>query len=196
MATPASASNPSILRRYAESPRAQRRALVGGIAVLAVGAAVFVFMVFRNTGHPLPVNAGSQPASVAVQERTVALDPSVIGVAKEFIATAVARKNLGRAYDIVGSELRGGMSRSQFEKGNIPVVPYPADDVGQLAYKVDYSYPTQARIEITLTPKAGSVGIKRLPFFIGFKKVGSGADARWVVNYWEPHYHPPVPVAQ
>ena len=71
-----------------------------------------------------------------------------------------------------------------------PDAPYP------LQYTVDYSHPTQAGLEVGLNPSAGHPGTRRLTFYIGFKKFGTGAKAHWVVNYWSPRYRPPVPATQ
>jgi hypothetical protein len=182
----------SFFRRYLESPRAQRRALGVGLGIFVVGAAALVLVFFRNTGHALPDKASNQPASVDKPQPTVPIDPEIVAVMRKFIATAVARKNLDQAYAIVGPDIRGDLTRAEFEKGNIPVVPYPEADPAHVQYTVDYSYPTQAALEVGLKPAPGHPDIRRLTFFIGFKKIGG----HWVVNYWSPRYHPPVPVVQ
>jgi hypothetical protein len=184
----------SFWRRYANSPRAQRRALTVGLALFALGVAAIVVAFFRNTGHQYPDKLSNQPAQVYHQPKTVALDPQIIKVARKFILTAVARKNIASSFDIVGRDLRGSMTRAEWAKGNIPVVYYPADRLSIATFRVDYSHPREALLEIGLVPAKG-VDVKRLTFFIGFQKVGTGAQAHWVVNYWSPHYKPPVPLS-
>jgi hypothetical protein len=179
-----------------DSPRAQRRALIAGLLVFAIGAVVFALVFFRNTGHPLPNKLSDQPASVVKNQPTVALDKSIVPLMKKFIATAVARKNLDQAYAIVGPDIRGSLTKKQFENGNIPVIPYPAADIQHLQYTVDYSHPTQVGLEVGLNPTADHPGTRRLTFYAGFKKIGTGSSAHWVVNYWSPRYHPPIPVVQ
>jgi hypothetical protein len=194
--TPATAKSPSSLERLTSSPRAQRRALIAGLSVFAIGAAVFALVFFRNTGHPLPNKLSNQPASVAKPEPTVALDAAIVPLMKKFIGTAVARKNLDQAYALVGPDIRGNLTKKQFELGNIPVIPYPAADIQHLQFTVDYSHPTQVGLEVGLNPAAGHAGTRRLTFYAGFKKIGTGSAAHWVVNYWSPRYHPPIPVTQ
>ena len=186
---------PSAFRRYLDSPRAQRRALWIGLALFVVGAAAVTFAFFRNTGHEFPNTFSDQPAQVYKTPKTVPVSPEIIQVARKFIETAVARKNIAASYDIVGKDLRGSMTREQWAKGNIPVVYYPADKISVATFKVDYSHPKDALLEIGLVPRQG-VDVRRLTFFIGFEKVGTGANAHWVVNYWSPHYRPPVPLGQ
>jgi len=185
----------SLWQRYSSSPRAQRRALSIGLAIFAVGAAAVVFAFFRNTGHPYPDKLSNQPAQVYTQQKTVPVDPEILQVARKFILTAVARKNVAASYDIVGPDLRGSMTREEWATGNIPIVYYPADRLSLATFKVDYSHPREALLEVGLVPQQG-VDVKRLTFFIGFEKVGAGKAAHWVVNYWSPHYKPPVPLTQ
>lgn len=182
--------------RLVDSPRAQRRALVAGLVVFVLGAAVFALVFFPNTGHPLPNKLSNQSASVVTNQPNVPLGAAIVPLMRKFIATAVARKNLGEAYALVGPDLRGGLTKKQFEVGNIPVIPYPAADIEHIQYSVDYSHPTQVGLEVGLDPAAGNPGTKRLTFYAGFKKIGTGSSARWVVNYWSPRYRPPVPKAQ
>ena len=179
-----------------ESPRAQRRALIAGLSVFALGIVVFAFVFFRNTGHPLPNKLSNQPASVVKNEPTVALDRSIVPLMRKFIATAVERKHLDQAYALVGPDIRGNLTKKQFETGNIPVIPYPAADIQHIQYTIDYSHPTQVGLEVGLNPTAGNAGTRRLTFYIAFKKLGTGSSAHWVVNYWSPRYHPPVPLTQ
>ena len=190
-------AKPSTRRsRLVDSPRAQRRALFIGVAVLIAGGVVFSLAFFRNTAHPLPNKISDQPASLASKEPTVALDPSIVPLLRKFISTAVLRKNLGEAYAIVGPDIRGNLTKKQFESGNIPVIPYPVADIAHLEYTVDYSHARQAGLEVGLHPSADAVGTRRLTFFAGVKKIGTGPAAHWVVNYWSPRYHPPIPKTQ
>ncbi len=192
MSTGTHTENQSFLTRYLDSPRAQRRALGVGLGVFVIGAAALVFVFFRNTGHVIPNKLSNQPAQVAKPEHSVAVSPEIIRVMRKFIATAVVRKNLDEAYTIVGPDIRGGLTKKEFESGNIPVVPYPAADIEHIPYTIDYSYQDQARLEVGLNPTADSAGTRRLTFFIGFQKI----HGHWVVNYWAPRYHPPLPVSQ
>ena len=61
-------------------------------------------------------------------------------------------------------------------------------------FKVDESYPDEAILEVALLPK-DSAKVKPQIFFIGLKKFGSGANAKWLVDYWAPYAPPPIPSA-
>jgi hypothetical protein len=124
--------------------------------------------------------------------KSIKLDPAVKTLARDFIATAVARRNLRHAYTIVGPELKQGQTMKQWLTGNIAVVPYPAAAIDVAPFRVDYAYPREALIEVMLLPKA-TAKIRATDFYLGAKKVGSGAKAHWVVTSWVPHVSPMVP---
>ncbi len=116
-------------------------------------------------------------------------------IATRWILGAVTRRDLKGTFDMTHPDIRGSMSRAEWETGNIPVIPYPVDKVYSDRWTVDYSYADEALLEVGLLPSKGS-DQRKLTFFIGLKKVGTGDNARWVVNYWSPRYKPPVPLAQ
>jgi len=120
------------------------------------------------------------------------LDPAVKTLARDFITSAVARKNLAHAYNLVGPEIKQGQTLKQWMSGNIAVVPYPAADIAVAPFRIDYAYPREALIEVMLLPKA-SAKIRATDFYLGARKVGQGPTAHWVVTSWVPHVSPMVP---
>lgn len=190
------ASKPSRVETLKTSPRAQRRLFGIALAVFAAGVVALSFTLFRNTAtnHETPIS--DQPAQVLKKEKTVPVSEEAKATAVKWILGAVTRRDLKGTFDLTHPDIRGSMTRAQWESGNIPVVPYPADTVNTENWRIDYSYPDEALLEIGLTPGAGSQTEKALTFFIGLKKVGKGSDAHWVVNYWIPRYKPPVPLTQ
>jgi hypothetical protein len=184
------------LTGFLDSPRNQRRLLLASGAVLAVGITVFVSLVLlRGTKNAFTDTISNKPAQLYHQEKTVPPSKEEIGLAREFIETAVARQNLDAAYDIVHTDLKGDLTRSQWNTGNIPVVSYPARNAQTAAFVADYSYPTSALFEVDLVAKPGADQRPHLRFFIGLKRAGGAADGRWLVNYWQPRWKPPVPQA-
>lgn len=194
--SPSPSEKRSFLETLKTSPKAQKRALVGGVAVFAVGAAALVATVFWNTSDTLETPVRDEAATVLEKQVEAPLAPDVKRIATEFILNAVARRDIASTYDITHVDLRGTMTRAQWAAGNIPVVPYPVDEVKDDQWTVAYSLNDEALLEVRLIPAEGAKGINPLRFFIGLVKVGDGADARWVVNYWAPKYKVPVPLAQ
>ena len=77
-------------------------------------------------------------------------------MARRFIQTAVARKNLPQAYALVTDQIQQGQSLKSWNTGNIAVIPYPVDAIKYAPMKIDFSYPNEAQIQVALLPKAGA----------------------------------------
>jgi hypothetical protein len=173
------------------SPKNQKRILLGAAGVLVAGAIVAAFSFLGNTAESLETPVSKKPAQTFTPQKPVAVDTEARRVAGEWILTAVARKNLGRSYDLTHPELRQGLTRQQWESGNIPVVYYPTDKLDLATFRVDMSLPEEVMLEVALVPETG-VKTKPQLFFIGLKRLG-GKDGPWRVNYWLPHAQPSVP---
>jgi hypothetical protein len=171
-----------------------RRALpwVAGLALL-VGALVALAVLFGNTANPPKETFSNEPAvDVTKPEKNIKVPPEVKKIAQQFITTAVARKNLDDAYELVGPQIKQGMSRKEWNTGNIAVIPFPVDKLDFAPFKVDYAHPGDVLMEVALLAKEGS-GVKSQIFFINVKKFGKGANARWLVDNWVPRGSAPVP---
>src|SRR5207248_1804063 len=120
---------------FLSSPRMQQRLVWISGAVLLIGVAVFLgVFLSRGTSRPANVNlstvSSAPPSSTTPAAKNAKVAPSAAAfqVARTFLETAVLRKNLDAAYPLVGPNLKGGMSLTQWRKGNIAVVPYPASN--------------------------------------------------------------------
>ena len=190
------AQSSGILSGMFDSPRKQRRIFIfSGVVLLAGIAAILATTVFRGTGNAYPDKFSNQPAALNHPEKTAPISQGQIALMRQFIDTAVARTNLDKAYWLVGPDLRGGLSRGEWRKGAIPVLYYQANNAKTVAFKVDYSYQTQALFEANLHAKPGTEKRPSLLFFIGLKREGGKVNGRWLVNYFEPNWRPPIPMA-
>lgn len=180
-------------RGFLSSPRAQRRFYWISGGVFLVGLIVFLSVfVFRGTsGIHAPIS--TVKAQTPPKEIKAPPDPTAFKVAREFIETAVLRKNLDAAYTIVNPEIKGGLTKKQWETGNIPVTPYPAGNTKTAAFTVVWSYKTQIELIVDLVAAKGSNVRPHLPFYIGLKRQGNKPTGRWLVNYWVPDWTPPIP---
>ena len=170
-----------------------RRSLSFLSALILVAGVVAVSVAWiGDTGTSQETPLSNQPAQVFTPRKQVPLDKEARRVAGRFILTAVARENLGASYALVHPELRQGMTKREWLTGNIPVVYYPAKAIEAATFKVDESYPDEVILEVALLPKE-EAKVKPQVFFIGLKKVGKGAAARWQVNYWVPRAAPQIP---
>jgi hypothetical protein len=166
-----------------------QKALPWIVAVVLVGGAIAAGIIWSNTGKSNATPLTNQPAvDVSKIPATVKLTPGATQVARKFIETAVARKNLPAAYALVTEEIRQGQSLKSWNTGNIAVIPYPVDQVKYAPMKIDFSYPTEAQIQVALLPKTGS-GVKSQLFIMDLVK----RKGKWLVNSWVPRSSPMVP---
>jgi hypothetical protein len=167
-----------------------QKALPWIVGVVVIGAVLgYVGYHYSNTGHSTATPLLNKPADDrSAVPATVKLTPGATQVARQFIKTAVARKNLPDAYNLVTNQIRQGQSLAEWKTGNIAVIPYPVDDVKYAPMKIDFSYPKEAMVEIALLPKANAK-IKAQLFQMDLVKRGD----KWLVNSWYPKSSPPVP---
>jgi hypothetical protein len=171
-----------------------RKALPWLIGAAVAVAAIVGFVVWvGNTGESTSTPVSNRPADDrSAVPKTIKLDPQARQVAKRFIETAVARKNLREAYALAGPQIRQGQTMKEWLTGNIAVVPYPVDAIDYAPMKIDYSYPREAQIEVALLPKDGAKGVTSQLFIATLIKNKQG---KWQVNAWVPRSSPPVPSA-
>lgn len=185
-------------KKFGSSPRAQRRlAWISG-AVFAAGLIAFIsaYVLRGTSGIHSPIS--NQPAQTHAKAIKAPPPKAALAVARLFLETAPLRKNLDQIYSHIGPALRGSMTRAQWDRGNIPVIDYPAGNAKTAAFTVDWSYQTEIMLEVDLVAKKGSGSNIRpvLPFFLGLERAGGRTDGRWLVNTWIPRWHPPIPMAQ
>jgi hypothetical protein len=176
------------------SRRFNRWLLVLGALVLAAGIiAILATKVGSSgntenanpTGPPIPAPAKAQP--------NIPFPKPAWQVAREFLLTAVARKDLARSYAISHPDLRGGFTLKQWESGNIPVPYYPTAKVYKFNWKnTNYAHSRDAQINVILT---ASKAASQRPIYaqVGLTKIGHGSTAHWTVSYFSPLAGPPVP---
>jgi hypothetical protein len=177
----ASASARGSLRdRLLMSPRAQRRLTVLSALVLLAGIVAFsLAFVFKN--DTTSTNSRSTSPQAAPTAKHVKPSRDAYAVAREFLQTAVRRKHLHEAYNLVAAPLKAGMSRKQWETGNNPVIPYPVNN----ALTADFHPITSTKnylyfaTELSATPQSGQ---NAYTFYIGMQK---DKDGKWRVNYFE-----------
>jgi hypothetical protein len=135
-------------------------------AVLVAGVASYA--VVRFSGSDAPRHEKSKLLPV---ERRLAL---------EFLDTAVARRNLARAWDLAAPELKRDTTRAEWLAGTMRVVPYPVDKAHVLLH-VASSFTDVARLNVTFVPKPGTKADPQT-FTIDLRNV----DGRWLVSAWQP----------
>jgi hypothetical protein len=188
------------------SPRFNRLLLWVGVVVLAAGALALVVVLVggsdKTSTNPSPNFHPTLPAKqIPLTNKTGArirtyeqLDPEVQSTIHKFIGTIVARKNLGASWDTVAPSLRQGYTRAQWSHAKgLPVVPYPGVDTKHINFYLDFASTKEILIEVGLSGVKGKTTSRPTTFQLGLSPVGTGAHARWLVDYWMPRWTPPVP---
>ena len=190
------AQSSGILGGLVDSPKKQRRLMIISALVFGAGVIAFVSVFFlRGTSNAFTDTFSNQPAQLSHPEKKVPITKHQISLAREFIKTAVSRHNLGKAWNIVDVDLRGRMTRKEWMTGNIPVIEYDAINADKAAFVVDYSYETTALMEVDLIPKPHTQRRPHLLFYIGLKREHGKKTGRWLIDYWQPNWRPPIPAA-
>jgi hypothetical protein len=187
-----------VLERFKNSPRLQRRAFFASLGLLAGGiVALLVVVLLPSKSHALDSPISTTVAQAVVNDPLARVDPASERIARQFLLTAVQRKNLDWAYNNVHVDLKGRLSRKQWDKGNIPVIPYDSQNAQTTAFIVQFSLKKEVEFEVALIPKVHAVFATRpLRFYIALRREHDKANGRWLVSYFEPHWKPPVPLTQ
>jgi len=181
-----------ILRSY----RWRRRLLFVVLPLALVGPLIYLGVHLSTPGKPENANGPTVPdyKAPAPGRFTKAKQRAVRPVLAAFIRTGVARENPARSWDLAAPSLKEGVTRKDWNRGDLPVVPYPAlhKGLGEWDY-VEYSYKNSVGLEVFLFPKPGS-GYSALTADVELVK---GRDGRWLVDYWMPKkFHGPPALAK
>jgi hypothetical protein len=158
-------------------------------AVAVAGLVVFLVVYFSNT-TPQAKGPTGPPVKAAAPPKNIPFPDAAWSVATKFILTAVARKNLQEAYALTDPSLRSGITTKEWRKGNLPVVYSTVGQILKTNWKnTNYAHPRDAQINVIIIPKNGKAWNAQ----VGLAKVGHGARAHWLVNYFQPLAGPRIP---
>jgi hypothetical protein len=166
------------------------------VPLVLAGPLIYLGVHFSSPGNPGNASGPTVPDyKQPVRARfTKAEQRQVHRVLAAFISSAVAREQPARSWDLAAPSLKEGLTKRQWTRGDLPVVPYPAlhKGLGQWDY-VEYSYRDSVGLEVFLFPKPGS-GYSAMTADVELVK---GHNGRWLVDYWMPKkFHGPPAVAR
>jgi hypothetical protein len=175
--------------RLLSSPRRRRRLRNAALAFALAGVVVFIGLRYSNTGRQKEHFSPGPVQRVAPAPRAVVLSSvdreSVRRVAALFIDTAVLRRRVDRSWVITTPKLHQGLTRKQWDTGNIPVTPFPAAAVGTVKYRLDFSGEYVVYLKVAILPKPTS-SLDGQAFDLGLARNGRLDDHSWLVDYWVP----------
>jgi hypothetical protein len=155
----------------------------GGFFALAAVVAIAV-VVFPSPGK----RAGEKtsPGGELVDQGTPASfapkRDEVLGLAQQFVATAVARKNVASSFDMVCPDMKDGFTRQKWAKGNIPVVPFP---VYSGKWRLSYSLSNEIDLQVALYAKP-KAKMQPVVFDLTMQPCGKENGKRWLVESFIP----------
>jgi hypothetical protein len=173
------------VNRWRASPRFRRRSLWSLALLAAAGGLVALGLGTQNTPDFPEQHVVDAPAQRIAQPLPEALTrgeaATILATANRFLRTAVAHKHLRSAYDLVGPELRGGMSRAEWSTGANPVVPFPVAAVHEST--LAYAYRNDVALDVGLIAKPGYDTVAK-SFRIELRR--ASAAGPWKVVSWMP----------
>jgi len=167
------------------SYRFRRRLIWGGSILVVLGALVGVSIKVGNTGHSSATKIDrtkkawvyKEPASMKL---TAADRRELYGTAVRFISTAVARKHLDVAWDMLGPEMKAGQTRKSWDSGFNNVIPFRA--VGIATWDILYSYQGDVAMDLAVVGDKHS-DFAGKTFTLELKR---SKAHRWLVAAWVP----------
>jgi hypothetical protein len=164
--------------------RSRRRAAIAAVLVLVAVPLGYLAVHYSSSGDPGNAN-GPYVSDAFYREPehvpfTAEKRRAVSVVLAKFISGAVSKHDLAGTWDLAGPDLRQGITREDWLKGQIPIVPFAASKRGQGDWSVvNYSYPNKVGLELLMFPEHRSGQLATVE-----TDVVRGKDGRWRVNYW------------
>ena len=187
------------------SARFNRYLMWFSVLVLAVGVGFLAIrlvpgndktQVSADKGFVPQLPAKSLPLTNAkgAQIKTYAeLDPQVRATIRTFLASAVARRHLDKAWPVIAPSMKQGYTLQSWSHAKaLPIVPYPIENVDSTQYYLDYASTREILLEVGVSAAAAKK-MRPVAFQLGLVPRGKGADRHWLVNYWMPRWTPPIP---
>jgi hypothetical protein len=141
---------------------------------------------YANTGKSNATPLIDKPATVyrvpAHMHLTKQDRDDLFAVTSRFVQTAVVRKHLDSAWDMLGPEMKAGQTRKSWDTGFNNVVPFKADGIG--LFSVLYAYQGDVAIDTGLVSGRGT-GWAAKTFTIELKHY-PGHQHEWLVASWVP----------
>jgi hypothetical protein len=177
------------VKRRLSSPRFRRRVfwVLGSTSVVA--SLVFIGIHFANTGrsNATPVDRTKKAwiYTAPTHMRLTKQDRvDLFAASTRFVRTAVARKKLDSAWDLLGPEMKAGQTRTSWDTGFNNVIPFDAD--GIQAWDILYAYDDDVALDLSLISRGkGKNDWAGKTFTLELKRY-AGHPNQWLVASWVP----------
>ena len=178
----------NVVQTTLSSRRFNRWLLVLGVLVLLAGIIAVVVTFTHNSKTENSAPTGPPIKTASPPQPNIKMPAEAWNVARQFLFTALLRKNLATAYKLSDASMRGGMSLAEWKTGNIPAPYFPTGKIIRYNWKnTNYRHPREIAQNLILVPQNSST--RPLPFLIILKKIGG----QWKVDYLGPVSGPSLP---
>jgi hypothetical protein len=167
------------------SPRLRRRLRWPALGLLLAAIAAVIVAIFPNYSGKIHEHFTSEPPQLVVNERQVPLRAkdrrAIDALLARFVPDAVARRRPGAAWKLATPGLRGGSSRADWARGDVPVLPFAARDAKFGGWSPSYSYRDEVSFELLLHG-ARSSGVSGIAYLVDVKRI----HGHWLVDAFAP----------
>jgi hypothetical protein len=155
-------------------------------AVMVLSGIVVGAILVGNTGRKNVAPLIDKPAQVYTEPPAMSLSEAdrlrLYQASTKFVKTAVARKRLDSAWELLGPEMQAGQTRSSWDTGNNNVIPFNANGIQR--FDVLYSFEGDVAIDLSLISGRGKSWAGKT-FTIEWRRYPQRGN-RWLVAAWVP----------
>jgi hypothetical protein len=170
---------------FLASPRKRRRLTWGAGFVGLAGLVAGLIIAFPSPGPQKGARISNIEGDVVKPDKPRPFAPRehrILQIARQFVATAVARRHVEDSWDLVCPSLRQGYTKERWAKGEIPVVPYPVD-FGR--WRLGYSFEDEVDLEVALFAKP-KTKLRPVVFDLTLQRCKRNGKDRWLVSSFLP----------
>ena len=172
------------MRSILRSPRKRRRLAYAVVTPLALAAVVTMAVMWLPGARKDPPEVfGNQEAiNVAAHEKTVRLaraDRKLVNEAIDvLINDGVKRENPAAAYEVASPGLRSQATKADWQRGEIPIYPYPALGEKFHGWTINYSQRNHLNVDLLVMPSRNRATLGPVALTLDLRKI----HKRWLVD--------------
>jgi hypothetical protein len=161
---------------------------MGACLVVAVGVGLLIVYLPNQGAVKHPGVRPGKPVDFSVVQRQVRVTHAQRRAVNEtliaFIRTGVTRSDPAAAWPLVTPGMRSGITRAEWNDGELPVTPYPARVPKRPDWTVITSYKDDLTVDLLLHPKRGAK-IGPIAFAVELKSTRKG---KWLIHSMAPEH--------
>ena len=159
-----------------------RYALVVGMVVLVA----LSFAVFHAPANDEPKSDPNAKASIWTPPKevpvTAAMRRDINRTLDAFVPAAVERQNPSLAYALATPNLRASATRRQWERGEIPVMPFAAKGKAFHGWTLNYSIKNNVNVDLMVPASAEEKELQAIAYTVDLRRI----NGRWRVSEFFP----------